>query len=99
VIDGATASGLGPVGSTVSLGAFLALVSVTSSALTAVGQALVAWFILAELAFAYHRLASTETPPPIVFVPLEHSSIVGIALLTCAAVMPLFWLGLLIARA
>lgn len=101
VIDHAAASGLGPVGSSISLGEFVLSVSAISTALAAVGQALVAWFILSELAFAYHRLApiGTETLPGIVTAPRQHSYIVGFALLACASAMPLFWLALLVARA
>jgi hypothetical protein len=99
VVDRAAASGLGPVGSRMSLGGFLASTSLTSSALAAVGQALVAWFILAELAFAYQRFAPTDALPAIVAVPRHHSYIVGFALLTCAVAMPVFWLALLVARA
>jgi hypothetical protein len=98
VVDGAAVSGLGPVGSTMTLGEFLASVSLTSSALAVVGQALVAWFILADLAFAYQRFAPTDPLPAIISVPRQHSYIVGFALLACAAAMPLFWLALLLAR-
>jgi hypothetical protein len=98
VVDDAAASGLGPVGARITLGEFVASVSATSSALAAAGQALVAWFILAELAFAYQKFAPRETLPGIVAVPRQHSAIVGIALLACAAAMPLFWFALLVAR-
>jgi hypothetical protein len=98
-VDDAGASGLGPVGTRISIGEFLVSVSMTSSALAAVGQALVAWFILAELAFAYQRFAPTDALPAIVAVPRVHSYIVGCALLACAAAMPLFWLALWVARA
>jgi hypothetical protein len=101
LVDHAAASGLGPIGSSISLGEFVAAVSVTSTALAAVGHALIAWFILSELAFAYHRFEpiETETLPGIVTVPRQHSYVVGFALLACAAAMPLFWLTLLVARA
>jgi hypothetical protein len=99
VVDHAAASGLGPVGSSMTLGEFLVSVSVTASALAVVAQALVAWFILAELAFAYQRFAPSDALPAIVAVPREHSYIVGVALLACAVAMPLFWLALLVARA
>jgi hypothetical protein len=99
VVDHAAASGLGPVGSSMTIGEFLVSVSVTASALAAVAQALVAWFILAELAFAYQRFGPREALPAIVAVPREHSRIVGVALLACAVAMPLFWLALLVARA
>jgi hypothetical protein len=99
VVDHAAASGLGPVGSSMTIGEFLASISVTSSALAVVGQALVAWFILAELAFAYQRFAPTDALPAIVSVPRQHSRIVGFALLICAVAMPVFWFALLVARA
>jgi hypothetical protein len=99
VVDHARASGLGRVGSSMTVGEFLVSISATSSAFAVVAQALVAWFILAELAFAYQRLGPRDALPAIVSVPRQHSYIVGFALLTCAAAMPMFWLALLLARA
>ena len=73
--------------------------AVTTSALGAVARALIAWFILAEVAFAYSRSAPTLAFPGIVLAPRQHSYIVGVALLFCAVVMPVFWAVLLVARA
>jgi len=63
VVDHALASGLGPVGSTMTVGEFLVSISAASSALAVLAQALVAWFILSELAFAYQRSAPTSALP------------------------------------
>jgi hypothetical protein len=99
VVDQTSASGLSPVGSSITLGDFLVSISVASSAFAAVGQALIAWFILAELAFAYQGFAPRDAIPAIVSVPRRHSYIVGFALLVCAVAIPAFWFALLAARA
>jgi hypothetical protein len=99
VMDKASASGVGPVGSSMTVGEFLASISATSSAFAAAGQVLIAWFILAELAFAYSRSEPTHAVPAVVAAPRQHRYVVGVALVVCAVAMPAFWLALLVARA
>jgi hypothetical protein len=72
-------------------------VAVTTSALGAVARALIAWFMLAEVAFAYSRSAPSLALRGIILAPRQNSYIVGVALLFCAVVM--LWVVLLVARA
>ncbi len=98
VIDKASASGITPLGSGFTLSAFLELVQAASSIFDTAGHALIAWFILGELAFAYSRSTPTEALPAIVTSPRRHSTALGIALLVCVVAMPAFWLALLASK-
>ena len=94
----ALASGLGPIGPSMTIGEFYASISATSAAFAAAAHALIAWFILAELTFAYSRSTPTHALPAIVAAPMQHRYVVGTVLLVCAVAMPAFWLTLLVAR-
>jgi hypothetical protein len=98
VIDKASASGITPLGAGFTLSEFLKLIQAASSIFDTAGHALIAWFILSELAFAYSKTASTEALPAIITLPRRHSSALGTALLVCVVVMPVFWLALLASK-